>query len=66
MKRARMLVSVGACALVALGVVATQPAAAQSAAAQNGNRAVATGGVVAAMQHDLGLTEALAMKMVRE
>ncbi len=60
MKRARTLVSVGACALVALGLVATQPAAAQTV-----DRAVAPGGVVAAMQRDLGLTEAQARTRLR-
>jgi hypothetical protein len=63
MKRARTLVSVGACALVALAtVVATQPAAAEVDTA-----AVAPGGVVAAMQRDLGLTEAQARtRLARE
>jgi hypothetical protein len=60
MKRARTLVSVGACALVALGVVATQPAAAENPVAP------ATGGVVAAMQRDLGLTEAQAATRLRQ
>jgi streptogrisin C len=58
MKRARLLVSVGACALVALGAVATQPAAAAEPAA--------SGGVVAAMRHDLGLTEAQAVTRLRQ
>jgi streptogrisin C len=63
MKRARTLVSVGACALVAVGVVATQPAAASPSASPADS--AASGGVVAAMQRDLGLTEAQATTRLR-
>ncbi|MGH3880650.1 MAG: S1 family peptidase [Actinophytocola sp.] len=64
MKRARTLVSVGACALVALSqAIAGPSAAAANPVASDG---VASGGVVAAMQRDLGLTEAQALTRVRQ
>jgi streptogrisin C len=66
MKRARKLVSVGACALVALGVVATPPAAAQTPDRAAPGRAAVSGGVVAAMQRDLGLTETQAVTRLRQ
>jgi streptogrisin C len=64
MKRARLLVSVGACALVALGTVATQPAAAVEKAPAV--EKAASGGVVVAMQRDLGLTSAQAVTRLRQ
>jgi len=62
-----MLVSVGACALVAVGVVATQPAAASPSVSPSASTAdsAVSGGVVAAMQRDLGLTEAQATTRLR-
>ncbi|MGH3758072.1 S1 family peptidase [Actinophytocola sp.] len=60
MKRARTLVSVGACALVVLGT------ATSTAAAGADGVAVASEGVVAAMSRDLGLSEAQARTRLRQ
>jgi streptogrisin C len=59
MKRARLLVSVGACALVALSQAIAGPSAAVA-------DPVSSDGLVAAMQRDLGLTEAQANTRVRQ
>ncbi len=70
MKQRKLLGSVGACALVALStvisaVLAGQPAVADSAT--ESDSAIASGGVVAAMRRDLGLTEAQAVtRLARE
>lgn len=57
MKRGRLLVSVGACALLTLGIMTT-PSTAEPISVSNG--------LVTAMQHDLGLTEAQAVARVRQ
>ncbi|HEY0450595.1 S1 family peptidase [Actinophytocola sp.] len=63
MKRARLLGSVGACALVALSTIV----AGGTSSATEVDTAVASNGVVAAMQRDLGLTEAQAVtRLARE
>lgn len=57
MKRGRLLVSVGACALLTLGIMTT-PSTAEPISVSNG--------LVTAMQRDLGLTEAQAEARLRQ
>ncbi|MPZ80195.1 MAG: trypsin-like serine protease [Actinophytocola sp.] len=57
MKRARLLGSVGACALAALSTIV----AGGTSSAAEVDSAIASSGVVAAMQRDLGLSEAQAV-----
>ncbi len=58
MKRGKFLVSFGACALTALGIVGGPPAAADTP--------TVSAGLVPAMQRDLGLTEAQATALLRQ
>ena len=58
MKRGKFLVSFGACALTALGIVGGSPAAADTP--------TVSAGLVPAMQRDLGLTEAQATALLRQ
>ncbi|MCT2588084.1 S1 family peptidase [Actinophytocola gossypii] len=65
MRRGRLLVAAGACALVALGVV-TAPAVSAAPEDPATAPAAASDGMIAAMQRDLGLTEAQAVARVRQ
>ncbi|HEX2130260.1 MAG TPA: alpha-lytic protease prodomain-containing protein, partial [Actinophytocola sp.] len=69
MRRGRLLVSAGACALVALGAVTAPAVSAEPSAApdtSSAERAVGSDGMVAAMRRDLGLTEAQAVARMRQ
>jgi hypothetical protein len=59
MKRGKILVSLGACALTALGIVGGTPVSADTTAP-------VSAGLIPAMQRDLGLTEAQATALLRQ